>query len=246
MLEVCVDTLASAEAALRGGAGRVELCAALSEGGLTPTAGLMRAAAALPVPCYAMIRPRSGLFHFSDMEAEIMLADIAAAKTAGLAGVVLGAQSADGSLEVQLLERLITAAGTMGKTLHRVIDVVPDPLADLDQAIELGFERVLTSGAKPTAPEGVGLIRQMIVRAAGRISVMPGCGLTSENVANVMTSTGAKEAHAACRVRVAGAKSFSDFDPPNGRYLTSETEVRRMVSAMADTSIYEAPGQRAQ
>jgi copper homeostasis protein len=233
MLEVCVDTFEGAEAAVAGGAGRVELCSSLSEGGLTPSAGLMRAAARLPVPCYAMIRPRSGLFAFSVMEAEIMLADIAAARDAGLAGVVLGVQGKDGSLDTALLGRLVTAAGPMGKTLHRVIDVVPDPLRALDEAIDLGFERVLTSGAAPFAPDGVGLIGQMVSRAAGRISVMPGCGLTPENVASVLAATGATEAHAACRVAVPGDRAFSDFDPPGGRFETSPDEVRRMVAAIA-------------
>lgn len=233
MLEVCVDTFEGASAAVRGGAGRVELCASLSEGGLTPSAGLMRAAAALPVPCYAMIRPRSGLFAFSDDEVRIMLTDIATARAAGLAGVVLGVQGPDGALDVATLRRLVEAAGPLGCTLHRVIDVVPDPLAAVTQAIGLGFERVLTSGAEPFAPDGVALIRRMVDLAAGRISVMPGCGLDPGNVADVMRATGATEAHAACRLPVPGDPAFSDFDPPGGRFETSEDEVRRMVAAMS-------------
>ncbi|MEM8631907.1 MAG: copper homeostasis protein CutC [Pseudomonadota bacterium] len=232
MLEVCVDTIEGAAAAFRGGAGRVELCSSLSEGGLTPSAGLMAAAARLPGPCYAMIRPRSGLFHFSPAEEAIMLADVASARQAGLAGVVLGAQSADGLLETRVLSRLIAEAGPLGRTLHRVIDVVPDPLGALDTAIDLGFERVLTSGAEPFAPQGMPLIRQMVERAAGRLSVMPGCGLMPENVARVLRDTGATEAHAACAAKVPGQPAFSDFDPPLGRYETSEDEVRRMVAAL--------------
>jgi copper homeostasis protein len=232
MLEVCVDTYQGAVAAVQGGAGRIELCSSLSEGGLTPSAGLMRAAAGLAVPCYAMIRPRSGLFAFSDDEVAIMLADIATARAAGLAGVVLGAQGADGALDVAILGRLVEAAGPLGCTLHRVIDVVPDPLAAVTQAIGLGFERVLTSGAEPFAPDGEPLIRRMVDLAAGRISVMPGCGLDPGNVAAVMRATGAREAHAACRVPVAGDPAFSDFDPPGGRFETSAAEVRRMVAAM--------------
>ncbi|MCT8162021.1 copper homeostasis protein CutC [Pseudoruegeria sp. SHC-113] len=232
MLEICVDTLAGAYAAFKGGAGRIELCSALSEGGLTPSAGLMQAAAALPVPVYAMIRPRAGLFLFSEAETEIMLADIAAARAAGLAGVVLGVQQADGALDAARLATLKAAAGDLGTTLHRVIDVVPDPLAALDQAIELGFSRVLTSGAEPLAPDGVGLIAKMVHRAAGRISVMPGCGLTADNIASVLRATGATEAHAACSGKVAGDPAFSDFDPPGGRFETREADVRAMVAAM--------------
>ena len=233
MLEVCVDTIEGAEAAVMGGAGRIELCSSLSEGGLTPSAGLMRAAARLPVPSYAMIRPRSGLFDFSEPEVLIMLDDIRAARNAGLAGVVLGAQGPGGGLDTALLARLVAAAGDLGCTLHRVIDVVPDPLAALEQAIELGFERVLTSGAEPFAPEGVGLIAEMVIRADGRIGVMPGCGLTVENVAGIIAATGASEVHAACRVPVPGDPAFSDFDPPGGRFETSEDEVRAMVAAIS-------------
>jgi len=233
LLEICVDTIKGARAACRGGAGRIELCSALSEGGLTPSAGLMRAACDLPVPCYAMIRPRSGLFHFSTEDQAIMLADIDAARAAGLAGVVLGAQDPDGSLDLDLLGRLVDRSQGMGRTLHRVIDVVPDPYVALDQAIALGFERVLTSGTKPTAPEGVACIAEMVRRADGRISVMPGCGITPENVASVIGSTGIQEVHAACSVPAQGDPAFSDFDPVGGRRETSEHEVRAMVAAIS-------------
>jgi copper homeostasis protein len=233
LLEVCVDTLRGAEAAVRGGADRIELCSSLSEGGLTPSAGLMRAAAALPVPVYAMIRPRAGLFHFAPADEGVMLADIVAARAAGLAGVVLGVQAPDGTLDVEMLARLSEAAGPLGRTLHRVIDVVPDPLRALDQAIALGFERVLTSGAEPFAPDGVDLIARMVQRAAGRLSVMPGCGLAPDNVAAVVAATGAQEVHAACSRPVPGDPAFSDFDPPGGRRETSEDDVRAMVAALA-------------
>ncbi len=233
LLEVCVDTLQGAEAAVQGGAGRIELCSSLSEAGLTPSAGLMRAAAALPVPVFAMIRPRGGLFHFTAADEGVMLADISAAREAGLAGVVLGVQGPDDGLNVGLLARLAQAAGPLGRTLHRVIDVVPDPLLALDQAIALGFERVLTSGAEPLAPDGVDLIAAMVRRAAGRLSVMPGCGLEPDNVRGVVAATGAREVHAACSRPVPGDPAFSDFDPPGGRRETSEEDVRAMVAALA-------------
>ncbi len=231
-LEICVDTFEGACRAVEGGADRIELCSALSEGGLTPSAGLMSAAARLSVPCYAMIRPRSGLFRFSDTEVDIMLGDIATARRAGLAGVVLGVQIADGALSVPVLQKLVEAADRLGKSLHRVIDVVPDPLVAIDQAIDLGFERVLTSGAQPFAPDGADLIKEMVLRAGGRVSVMPGCGVTPENVVNLLRSTGAKEVHAACRQRVPGDPAFSDFDPTSGRFETSVSEVQSMASAL--------------
>ena len=231
-LEICVDTLDGAEAAVAGGADRIELCSSLSEGGLTPSIGLMQAAAALPIPVHAMIRPRSGLFEFSDGDAKIMEADVNAARTVGLAGVVLGAQKPDGTLDTRLLSRLIAAAGHLDATLHRVIDVVPDPLAALSEAIDLGFTRVLTSGAQPFAPDGVPLIRQMVEATGGRISIMPGCGLTPENVTEVVRATGVTEVHAACSAPAPGDPAFSDFDPPGGRNITSEDAVRQMVAAL--------------
>ena len=233
-LEICVDTLEGVLAAKRGGAHRVELCSALSEGGLTPSAGLMQAASKAGIPCYAMIRPRSGLFHFDESAEAIMLDDIAAARAAGLAGVVLGVQGEDGRLNQEVLGRLCAAARDMEKTLHRVIDVVPDQIEALDQAIALGFDRVLTSGGQPEAPEGMDMIKQMVGHADGRISIMPGCGLTPENVRDLTLATGVSEVHAACAVPVTGDRAFSDFDPPNGRMETSDFEVRRMVTALEE------------
>lgn len=231
-LEICVDTIAGVEAARAGGAARVELCAALSEGGLTPPLGLMRAAARVDIPVFAMIRPRSGLFDFSATEVAMMIDDIGAARAAGLAGVVLGVQGADRRLDVAVLARLMEEARGLGTTLHRVIDVVPDPLEALDQAITLGFDRVLTSGAAPEAPDGVAVIKAMVARAAGRISVMPGCGLSPENITGIVTDTGGFEVHAACASPVPEAESFSDFDPVSGRRFTDAAEVARMVAAL--------------
>ena len=161
-----------------------------------------------------------------------MLADIRAARDAGLAGVVLGVQNAEGGLDLPISRQLIEAAGPMGKTLHRVIDVVPDPLAALDQAMSLGFDRVLTSGVQPLAPDGVDMIREMVRRSDGKMSVMPGCGLTPENVQSVLKRTGADEVHASCHEPVPGDPAFSDFDPVGGRQQTSAREVARMVAAL--------------
>ena len=235
LFEVCVDTIAGAKAAMRGGAGRIELCSALSEGGLTPSAGLMQEAASLNVPVYAMIRPRAGLFHFSTEEQAIMETDIDRARSAGLAGVVLGAQDTSGALDAELLSRLSDRSTGMGRTLHRVIDVVPDPLAALDICIALGFDRVLTSGAESLAPEGAEMIAAMVRRAENRLSIMPGCGLTPENVGELVRSTGVKEVHAACSRPAPGDPAFSDFDPKTGRMETSEAKVQAMVAALENT-----------
>lgn len=233
MLEVCVDTIAGAEAAIAGGAGRIELCSALSEGGLTPSVGAMQAAARFGVPVYAMIRPRAGSFDFSAAEIAVMIADIGAARRAGLAGVVLGGQATGGRLDTDSLEAMVSAAGPMGKTLHRVIDVVPDPLEALDQAIKLGFERVLTSGQAASADAGQDLIAKMVAQAAGRISVMPGGGLTPDRVGDVLARTGATEAHASCSVPVKAAAASGPFDPAGGLRETSQARVTAMARAIA-------------
>lgn len=232
-LEVCVDTIDGVLAAQAGGASRVELCAALSEGGLTPPIGLMYAAAKTDIPCFAMIRPRSGLFHCNDAEMDMMHHDIRAAKTAGLAGVVLGVQALDGAFDIERLGQLRTSAVGMGATLHRVIDVVPDPLDALEQAIALGFDRVLTSGGALEAPDGLEMIGAMVDRADGCISVMPGCGLTAANVREIVDATGVREVHAACATPVSDAETFSDFDPPSGRMKTDRDVVSRMVAALS-------------
>ena len=227
-LEICVDTIDGAIAAQVGGADRIELCAALSEGGLTPTAGLMVAASRLDVPCYAMIRPRSGLFVYSEADVQVMLDDIAAVKDADLAGVVLGAQKLDGTLDTAVLGRLLAAAEGLGATLHRVIDVVPDTLAALDQAIALGFERVLSSGGALAAVDGAEKIRAMVRHAAGRIAIMPGSGLTEDNISDFVAQTGVHEVHASCAVAVTGEESFSDFSPAGGRKETCKNRVKQM------------------
>ena len=162
-----------------------------------------------------------------------MLADVHTAREADLAGVVLGVQASDGGLDVAVLRTLLDAAGPLPATLHRVIDVVADPFEALEQAIDLGFERVLTSGAAAEAPQGGDMIRMMVSRADGRISVMPGCGLDAENVAALVRETGVTEVHAACLSPAEGPRAFSDFDPPGGRFMTDALKVRAMVEALA-------------
>lgn len=233
LLEVCVDTIEGAWNAVRGGAGRIELCSALSEGGLTPSGGLMSAASALPVPVYVMIRPRAGLFCFSVEEEKIMTSDIEMAKSLGLTGVVLGAQGRDGRLDGDMLERLSCKAAGMGRTLHRVIDTVPDPIADLEVATGLGFERVLTSGAEPAAEQGLPLIRKLVEAASGRISIMPGSGVTPENTGKIIQATGVRELHASCSVVVADSDEKLSFAPAGGLKQTSEQRVKEIVQALS-------------
>ena len=229
-LEVCVDTIDGVAAAQAGGAARVELCAALSEGGLTPSMGLMAEAAKFDVPCYAMIRPRAGLFAFSDAEVAVMLADARAAKAAGLAGLAIGVQDGAGGLDLAGLRALVAVG--LPCTLHRVIDVVPDWRAAIDIAVEVGIERVLTSGGAARAMDGAGQLREMVDYAAGRISVMAGSGVTAGNVAELVRLTGVGEVHASCAVVAQGDAAFSNFDPVGGRKVTDASRVQRIVEAL--------------
>ena len=196
-LEVCVDTAAGLAEAVAGGADRIELCAALALGGLTPSAGLIAMAAGCPVTVMVMIRPRAGDFVWTEAEVGMMEAEIAAARAAGLAGVVLGASLADGRLDVAILRRLVAAAVGMDLTLHRAFDLAPDMGAALEQAVGLGFRRVLTSGGEKTAEAGAVRIAALVTQAAGRISIMPGSGVNPAN-ARMLKGLGIAELHASC------------------------------------------------
>jgi copper homeostasis protein len=197
-LEICVDTVAATTLAARAGVARIELCAALSEGGLTPSQGLMKVAAGLSVESHAMIRPRAGGFIYSSEEVAAMLDDIAAAKEAGLAGVVFGALTRDGALDLPILSELIAAARPLEVTLHRAIDMTQDPFLALEQAIDLGFQRILTSGQKETALEGVSVIAKLVAQAGGRIEIMAGSGINVENVEEIIQKTGISDVHSSC------------------------------------------------
>lgn len=204
-IEVCVDSVAGMARAVSGGADRIELCAALSEGGLTPSAGFMGLAAGCGVPVRAMIRPRGGDFVFSGDEVAVMLDDIDAARAAGLEGVVLGAALADGHLDLETLRRLADRADGLGRTLHRVSDGVPGPVDAMKQARDLGFDCVLSSGGAVGALAGRAVLAEMATVAG--IEVMPGAGLSAANVAEVVAATGAHWVHGSFADGVAGVRA---------------------------------------
>jgi copper homeostasis protein len=198
LLEVCVDSAAGLRAAVDGGADRIELCAALALGGLTPSAGLIDLARDQPVPVRAMIRPRAGGFVYDRAERDILRRDVDAVRAAGLAGVVIGATTEAGTLDVELLRDLASHAAGMELTLHRAVDLVPDALAAVDAAIALGLHTILTSGGAATAPEGQDRIAAMRARAAGRIEILAGSGVSPDNVAALVAATGVTAVHASC------------------------------------------------
>lgn len=196
-LEVCVDTIEGAWIAAENGADRIELCAALSEGGLTPSAGLMAAASRLPVPVYAMIRPRSGDFRYSDAEKTIMLRDIQVAGQHGMKGIVTGAVTSQGRLDTEFLAPALRRSGLQG-TLHRVFDTLHDLPLTIADAIEAGFERILTSGQGLKADRHLQVLAEIVRLAGGRISIMAGSGVSHANASRILTGTGVHELHASC------------------------------------------------
>ncbi|PYE29717.1 copper homeostasis protein CutC [Rhizobium sp. PP-CC-3A-592] len=233
LLEVCVDDAAGLLAAVEGGADRIELCSALSLGGLTPTEGLMQLAGRMPIPVYAMIRPRAGDFVFEETEIAMMETEIDAARQAGLAGVVLGASLADRSLDAACLARLSRRAVNMGRTLHRAFDLVPEQAAALETAIDLGFERILTSGGEKTAAQGMAAIADLVRRARGRLSIMPGSGVTLATVGPLL-GIGVSELHASCSASVPTADSRLvelGFAPETARRTDADV-VRALKAAL--------------
>ena len=197
-VEICLETVQGLRAAQVGGADRVELCSALDVGGLTPSTGMMRFSADQGIAARALIRPRAGLFRYSEDEINVIEKDISAAIDFGLSGVVLGAARDDGQLDRDLLLRLLDRCDGLGKTLHRVFDLVPDPFEGLEVAIELGFDRILTSGQAPTALEGAALLGKLVAAADGRTIILAACGIDADNVGDLVRTTSVREVHATC------------------------------------------------
>lgn len=229
LLEVCVDTPEALDLAVTNGAQRTELCAALDAGGLTPSAGFMRLARDAPVPVHALIRPRTGGFAYGRAELDVMAADVAAARDAGLAGVVIGASLPDRSLDWASLRVLMAAAGHLVITLHRAFDLVPDPARALDDAVAAGVTRILTSGGAPSVEAGTEAIAALVRQSAGRITIMPGGGVTPGNAAALVRATGATELHASGRAAVAEDPGLAAFGFGAGRQLQPG-----IVRALAD------------
>ncbi|MGN6207261.1 copper homeostasis protein CutC [Asticcacaulis sp.] len=203
LLEVVVDTAAGLRTAVDNGADRVELVAALSEGGLTPSVGLMKLGGECGCPTRAMIRPRAGDFTYTADELHIMHSDIVAAASCGLEGVVLGANLTSGALDEAALKSLVMHAKAHGLAvaMHRGFDLVPDPLEALEIAISLGIDTILTSGGGQTAAEGVEGLAALVKQAAGRIEILAGKGITAENVGPILDA-GIAAIHASCNAPI--------------------------------------------
>lgn len=231
--EVCTDSVAGVIAAEAGGAQRVELCADLLEGGVTPSIGAIEAAVRVRtgIGVHVLIRPRGGDFVFSPLEVSIMERDIVAAREAGVQGVVVGALTPDGEVDRPAIERLLAAAGGLSTTFHRAFDMTADPFRALEVLIELGFDRLLTSGRETSALEGSPLIADLVRRAGERLIIMPGCGVNERNVHRILAETGCREFHATAFEAEDGPARYRNPVPAMGGALSQDEYRRKVTSA---------------
>nr|XP_046209515.1 copper homeostasis protein cutC homolog [Oncorhynchus gorbuscha]XP_046209516.1 copper homeostasis protein cutC homolog [Oncorhynchus gorbuscha] len=222
LMEVCVDSVESAINAERGGAGRLELCSSLLEGGITPSIGLLQVVKQyVRIPVYAMIRPRGGDFLYSDREVEVMKRDIELVRSHGADGLVLGALTEDGRVDAELCMELLAVSRPLPVTFHRAFDMVHDPMVTLETLVSLGFERVLTSGCDCSALEGLPLIKRLVEQAKGRITIMPGGGITERNLQRILESSGVLEFHCSARSSKDSAMKFRNACVNMGASLTA-------------------------
>jgi len=198
-LEVCIDRVEALDACVQGAADGIELCACLDIGGVTPSRGTLRAFRDAPLPVHVLVRPRSGDFLYTEREARAMLDDIAAVVDAGLHGVVIGAATPGGGLDLALMQRLVQAAEGLHTTLHRVVDTLVEPLVAIDQAIALGMDRVLSSGGQVRAIDGASVLAAMHERSRGRVQIVAGGGLDELHIAALRERTGLQAFHGSCR-----------------------------------------------
>lgn len=212
LIEIATSDFITTRSAVQGGADRIELCANLAEGGTTPSAGMIRQCReSFDVLLYPIIRPRGGDFLYSEEEFQIMLHDVKLCRELSCDGVVIGMLLADGRIDLSRTARLVEAAYPLGVTFHRAFDRCLDPFEALEQLIEVGCERILTSGQKPAAPDGVELIGQLNKAADYRITIMPGSGVRVDNVRQLADQTGCTELHSSLRRKT---KSRMDFIHP--------------------------------
>ena len=240
VVEACVDAIDAALEAERGGASRIELCGELLQGGVTPSAGLIAAVwDKIDIPLFVLVRPRTGDFLYTDDELDVMRRDIEQAKSLGVDGVAIGALTADGDVDVARMRSLMELARPMSVTFHRAFDFTRDRDAAIEALLQLGVDRVLTSGGAATAADGIEAIAELVRRVGDRILVMAGGSITASNVGDLVAATGVKEVHVRGAGQVASAmrhrhEAVHLSRAGAGEYERSATradEIRRVVEA---------------
>jgi copper homeostasis protein len=242
LLEVCIDSVESAWATEVGGAERVELCGDLLEGGITPSAGMIaQVRRRVSIGLQVMIRPRGGDFCYTADEFEVMKQDILMAKQLGADGVVLGILDADGNVDKARTRQLVDLAQPLNVTFHRAFDMSSNLARALQDVIDAGAQRILTSGGEPTAEAGAHAIANLVQSAYGRIIIMAGGGIRADNAANIVAETHVREIHAGLSVPVPGPMRHRNEKIAMGsadnreyqRFAVSEETVRFFKAALA-------------
>lgn len=210
--EICTNSVESCVAAQEGGADRVELCAGIPEGGTTPSYGEIATAREVlkSTRLHVIIRPRGGDFLYSTLEAKAMLKDIEMAKQLGADGVVFGCLTADGEIDMHLMRQLMEASQGLSVTFHRAFDVCKNPQKALEQIIELGCNRILTSGQQATTEQGIPLLKELQRQADGRIILLAGCGVNEKNIAHIAAETGIQEFHFSARENIRSKMEYKN------------------------------------
>jgi copper homeostasis protein len=243
-LEVCANSVTSAIAAQEGGAIRAELCENLHEGGTTPSyADILLARKLLNIQLYVLIRPRGGDFLYSDLEYQIMTEDVKHCLDAGCDGIVIGILNTDGTVDKARCAKLVEMAHQAGAgvTFHRAFDLSNDQFKAMEDIIDLGCERILTSGGKTTAIEGARRIAELIVRANGRIGIMAGSGVNENNVRDLVHYTGLTEVHSSARVRLQSKMTYQNdhiimSNTYGDEYSHEVTDVDRVRAILANAN----------
>ena len=240
LFEICANSVESCIAAQAGGANRVELCAGIPEGGTTPSYGdiIIAREVLTTTKLHVIIRPRGGDFLYSPLEQRIMLKDIDNARRLGADGVVFGCLTAEGDIDITLMEQLIEVAGDMSVTFHRAFDVCRNPHKAIEDIISLGCNRILTSGQQPTAEQGIMLLKELKKQAAGHITLLAGCGVNETNIAHIAKETGIHEFHFSARETLkSGMKYHNEIVSMGGtihideykRNVTTAERVKRTI-----------------
>ena len=240
-LEICANSVASAVAAQNGEADRIELCENINEGGTTPSFGtIFQTIKSVNLPVSVLIRPRPGDFLYTDFEFEVMKHDIETCKKLGIQGVVIGILKANGDIDTGRCAELIALARPMQITFHRAFDRCNDLKKGLEDIISMGCERVLTSGGKNVAVNGVQILKELVQQANDRISVMPGSGITEDNIEFIAKTTGAFEFHSTAKTRVTSlmkvliSGDLKTNDSSGGIWVSDSERIRRMKKALTD------------
>lgn len=231
--EICANSVESCIAAQKGGAHRVELCAGIPEGGTTPSYGeiAMAREALTTTRLHVIIRPRGGDFLYSPIEVKTMLKDIEVARQLGADGVVFGCLTAEGEIDLPIMHELMKASEGLSVTFHRAFDVCRDAKKALEQIIELGCNRILTSGQQPTAELGIPLLKELQEQASGRIILLAGCGVNEKNISRIAQETGIQEFHFSARESIKSGMNYKNESVSMGGTVLINEYERNVTSA---------------